>query len=54
MHRLTSQTAPLPSIAAGNPCRVIRKITDADKRKLFGKEEIDEEAWNDIVSRMQF
>lgn len=42
------------SIAAGNPCRVIRKITDDDKRKLFGQEEIDEEAWADIVSRMDF
>lgn len=35
-------------IAAGNPCRVIRKITDADKRKLFRGEEIDDEAWADI------
>lgn len=42
------------SIAAGNPCRVIRQITDADKRKLFKDEEIDDEAWNDIVSKMEF
>lgn len=42
------------SVAAGNPCRVIRKITDADRKKLFGGEEIDEEAWKDIVSRMEF
>lgn len=42
------------SIAAGNPCRVIRPITDADKRKLFKDEEIDDEAWNDIVSKMEF
>lgn len=41
-------------IAAGNPCRVLRKITEQDRRKLFGSEEIDEEAWNDIVSRMEF
>lgn len=41
-------------IAAGNPCRVLRKITEQDRRKLFGNEEIDEEAWNDIVSRMEF
>lgn len=38
-------------IAAGNPCRVIRKITDNDKRMLFRDEEIDEEAWNDIVNK---
>lgn len=42
------------SIAAGNPCKVIRKITDADKKKLFRDEEIDEEAWRDIAERMEF
>ena len=36
-------------VAAGNPCRLIRKITDEDKRKLFGSEEIDEEAWAEIL-----
>lgn len=36
-------------VAAGNPCRVIRKITDDDKRKLFKNEEIDEEAWEMII-----
>ena len=41
-------------IAAGNPCKVIRKITDDDKRKLFHDEEIDDEAWADIVERMGF
>ncbi len=41
-------------VAAGNPCRVIRKITDDDMRKLFRDEEIDEEAWADIVERMEF
>ena len=30
---------------------VIRRITDADKRKLFKSEEMDEEAWQDIVNR---
>ena len=41
-------------IAAGNPCKVIRKITDEDKKKLFRDEEIDDEAWADIVDRMEF
>ena len=43
-------TKDIPSwmIAAGNPCRVIRRITDADRRLLFRKEEIDDEAWQDI------
>ena len=40
------------SVAAGNPCRVIRKITEEDRRKLFRNEEIDEEAWEDILSRI--
>lgn len=39
-------------IAAGNPCRIIRKITDDDKKKLFKNEEIDEEAWNEIMKKM--
>jgi maltose O-acetyltransferase len=37
------------SVAAGNPCRVLRPITDNDRRKLFGDEEIDREAWEEIV-----
>ena len=41
-------------VAAGNPCKVIRKITDADAKKLFHDEEIDEEAWEDIRMRMGF
>ncbi len=42
------------TVAVGTPCRVIKNISDEDKRKLFGSEEIDEEAWNDIVRRMEF
>lgn len=37
------------SLAAGNPCKVIRQITEDDKRKLFKNEEIDQEAWNNII-----
>ncbi|MDO5540747.1 MAG: sugar O-acetyltransferase [Eubacteriales bacterium] len=35
-------------IAAGNPCRVIRKITEADRRLYFRDREFDKEAWEDI------
>ena len=35
-------------IAAGNPCRVIRSITDDDRRYFFKKELIDDEAWQII------
>lgn len=41
------------SVAAGNPCKVIRKITEEDRNKLFRSEEIDEEAWEDILSRQK-
>ncbi len=43
-----------PNVAAGNPCKVLRKITDDDKKMLFRDEEIDEEAWADILERMEF
>lgn len=38
-------------VAAGNPCRVIREITDDDKQKLFKNEEIDPKAWEIICSK---
>lgn len=38
-------------IAVGNPCRVKRMITEEDKRRLCKDEEIDQEAWKDIVER---
>ena len=41
------------SVAAGNPCRVIRKITDEDKRFYYKNIPFDDEAWEDIVSGKQ-
>lgn len=35
-------------IAAGNPCRVIREITEADRKLYYRDREFDEEAWEDI------
>lgn len=32
-------------VAAGNPCKVIRKITEADRRLYFKDKEFDDEAW---------
>lgn len=37
------------SIAAGNPCRVIREITDADRKYYYKDREFDAEAWAHIV-----
>ena len=48
---VVTKDIPSWSIAAGNPCRVIRKITEDDKRKLFHDEEIDEEAWGMICAK---
>ena len=33
------------SLAAGNPARVIRKITEEDRKFLFKKQEFDAESW---------
>ena len=38
-------------VAAGNPCRVIREITEADRRLYFRRREIDDEAWADIRAK---
>ena len=40
------------SLAAGNPCKVIRKITDEDKNKLFKNEIFDIEAL-DIINEVK-
>ena len=45
---VVTKNIPDWSIAAGNPCKVIRRITEADKRLLFHQEEIDDEAWEEI------
>ena len=36
------------SLAVGNPCKVIRLITEDDIRKLFRNEEIDDDVWKII------
>ncbi len=42
---------PSNTVAAGNPCRVLREITDADRRLYFKRQEIDDEAWADICEK---
>ncbi|MBQ6697341.1 MAG: sugar O-acetyltransferase [Lachnospiraceae bacterium] len=36
-------------IAAGNPCKVIRSITEADRKLYYKDREFDEEAWADVL-----
>lgn len=51
---VVTKDIPDRALAAGNPCRVIRFITEDDRRSLFHREEIDDEAWEDILSRCEF
>ena len=45
---VVTKDIPANVVAVGNPCRVIKKITDEDKRKFYKNEEIDDEAWRNI------
>ena len=45
---VVTKDIPPWTVAAGNPCRVIRKITEADRRKYYAGRDIDDEAWQDI------
>ncbi len=40
------------SVAAGNPCKVIRKITEADREYYYRDRKFDEESWNDIQRKL--
>ncbi len=48
---VVTRDIPEWSVAAGNPCRVIRTVTDEDRRFYFRDIPFDREAWEDIVSR---
>lgn len=48
---VVTKDIPEWSIAAGNPCKVIRKITEADRKLYFKDREFDDEAWEDILKR---
>lgn len=41
------------SIAAGNPCKVIRAITEADRKLYFKDREFDEEAWAQVLEMIK-
>lgn len=46
---VVTKDIPEWSIAAGNPCKVIRKITEVDRKLYFKDREFDDEAWEDIL-----
>lgn len=45
---VVTRDIPAWSVAAGNPARVIRKITEEDRKYYFRDREFDKEAWNNI------
>ena len=47
---VVNRSIPEWSVAPGNPCRVIRQITEADRNKYFDGREIDPEAWAHILT----
>ena len=49
---VVTKDIPEWSIAVGNPCRVLRKITKEDQRILIHDEQIDTEAWNAILEKI--
>lgn len=48
---VVTKDIPSWSIAAGNPCKVIRKITDEDRKYYYKKNEFDQEAWAHITEK---
>ena len=50
---VVTKDVPDWTVAAGNPCRVIRKITEEDKRFIFKQQPFDKEAWENITSGKQ-
>jgi len=48
---VVTKDVPSNVIAAGNPCRVIRKITDEDKKYYYKNLEFDDEGWAAAVAR---
>ena len=49
---VVSKDIPDWTVAAGNPCRVIRQITEDDKKYYYKDREFDPEAW-DYISKLK-
>lgn len=48
---VVTKDIPANAIAAGNPCRVLRTITEEDRIYYFRKNKFDEEAWAEICPK---
>ena len=51
---VVSKDIPDNTIAAGNPCKVIRGITDEDRIYYFKKQKFDDEAWEEVKNKNDF
>lgn len=45
---VVTKDIPAWSLAAGNPCQIIREITEKDRRFYFKDKEFDETAWEQV------
>lgn len=45
---VVTKDIPANSAAAGNPCRVLREITEEDRRYYYKDKEFDDESWQEI------
>ena len=48
---VVSKDIPDNTIVAGNPCKVIREITDEDRISYFKKQKFDDEAWEEVKNK---
>lgn len=48
---VVTKDIPANVVAAGNPCRVLKQITDADRRYYFKDRQFDDEAWTDVCKK---
>lgn len=48
---VVTKSIPNNMIAAGNPCRIIREITERDRRYYFRDRAFDQEAWAEIEGK---
>lgn len=50
---VVTRSIPAGVVAAGNPCRVLRPVTEEDRPMLYQNVPLDPEAWADACSRME-
>ena len=51
---MVTKDIPDNMVAAGNPCRVIREITEEDKKYYYKNLKFDEEAWTKIEKNCSY